>query len=161
MTNPYAPPIDVELPASPRRVLRLLLFCINFGSAGGLVLVGGLALFHPKSPIDSMSATMFSLPFLVYAMVECIAHIRSNYRLERKLAYVNLGAAGLVVAQLVAFLWLVMPAVRPSEFRDSQVFVMAWCALLAYLAVCGWCRIRWTRSPEFNSVLADRTGIDG
>ena len=160
MTNPYASPIDVELPASPRRLWRLLLFCINFGSAGGLALVGGLALFHPRSPIDAVSAAMFSLPFLVYATVECLSHIRCNRRLERKLAYVNLGAAGLVVTQLAAFLWLVLPTVRPSGFRVSQAFIMAWCVLFTYLAVCGWCRVRWTSKSRVGAEHARRVGID-
>lgn len=160
MTSPYASPNDVEMPVSPRRVWRLLLFGFNFGSAGGLVLVGGLALFHPRSPIDAMSATMFSLPFLVYAIVECVAHIRSNRGLERKLPYVNLGAAALVVAQLAAFLWLVLPMVRPSGFQVSQVFVMVWCVLFAYLALCGWCRVRWTSGYRAGAERARRVGID-
>ena len=160
MTNPYVSPNDAETPVSPRRVWRLLLFCFNFGSAGGLVLVGGLALFHPRSPIDAMSATMFSLPFLVYAIVECLAHIRSNRGLERKLAYVNLGAAGLVVAQLAAFLWLVLPTVGPSGFQVSQAFTMAWCVLFAYLTLCGWCRVRWTSKSQAGAEHARRVGID-
>ncbi|MCS7465759.1 hypothetical protein NZK35_03600 [Stieleria sp. ICT_E10.1] len=103
-----------------------------------------------ESPGSFFGGIIGFFPFLVYGFAEWIAWYRRRKSTERKLAYANLGCAAFAAFGVVTTIGEVLMEPEPVDWQFLTVFSLIGLCIIAYLAACGWMRLRWTRSTSVN-----------
>lgn len=89
---------------------------------------------------------MCLLPFTVYGWAEWYVLYHLHESKERTLAYWNLGAAAFVTFGIVTNVGEALMDDGPLDLQFMFWFTLIGISIAAYLAACGWRRLKWARS---------------
>lgn len=129
-----------------RVTIRVAFALINFCVATFFAINSVVGIAAPETPGAFFGSILGLLPFSIYGWSEwCVLyHLQSSK--ERILGYWNLGAAAFVAFGIVTNVGEVLMDDGPLDVQFLFGFTLIGGSIAAYLAVCGWSRLKWTRS---------------
>lgn len=129
-------------------LLRRVFCAVNF-CAGAFVSLSALAsIVSMESPYSFLGGIVLVGPCILYCAAEGMVWRRKRSSTERLLAYANLASAAFLMIGVVTTIGEFMTSDDPIPWGFLLTFSAIGIGLSAYVAVCGFMRLQWTRGPK-------------